>query len=65
MPPPYGRLPMTTIDTLTDDQIAALSTEAAAAGDLAMVAVCARALAGDDTARTEVVRIIRDAEAQE
>lgn len=55
---------MTTIDTLTDHQIETLYDEAAQAGDLAMVAICRRALSGDDAARAEVVRVITDAEAQ-
>lgn len=55
---------MTTIDTLTDSQISALRDEAAAAGDLEQVAICDRALEGDDSARRECVRVIRDAEAQ-
>lgn len=38
---------MTTIDTLTDDQIATLRAESAAAGDLLTVAICDVALAGE------------------
>lgn len=55
----------TTIDTLTDDQITALSTEAARAGDWAMVTICRRALAGHVAARVECARVIADAQAQE
>jgi len=55
----------TTLETLADDQITTLRTEAGSAGDLAQVALCDRALTGDTEARTECVRVIRDAEAQE
>lgn len=55
---------MTTIETITDEQIETLATEAGAAGDSEQVAICERALAGDDSARVECVRVIRDAEAQ-
>lgn len=54
---------MTTIDTLTDDQIRTLSTEAAVAGDMEQVQICDRALDGDEAARRECVRVIRSAEA--
>lgn len=53
---------MTTIDTITDEQIRALSYEAGCAGDLAMVAICERAIDGDDDARAECVEVIRYAE---
>jgi hypothetical protein len=56
---------MTTIDTITDEQIIALGEEAGCAGDLAMAAICERAIGGDDEARAECVEVIRDAEAQE
>ncbi len=56
---------MTTIDTITDEQIIALSQEAGCAGDLEMVAICERALDGSAAARAECVEVIRDAEAQE
>lgn len=56
---------MTTLDTMTETQIEALSTEAGQHGDLAQVAICARALAGEATARAECLRVIRDAEAQQ
>jgi len=55
---------MTTIDTITDEQIITLGEEAGCAGDLAMVAICERAIDGDDEARAECVEVIRDAEAQ-
>ena len=55
---------MTTIQTLTDTQIAHLRAEAASAGDLLTVRVCDRALTGSQRARRECVRVIRDAEAQ-
>lgn len=58
---------MTTIDTITDDQIRALETEAGAAGDLDMAAICRVALGEEDgdeaAARAECVRVIREAEA--
>lgn len=54
---------MTTLDTITDDQIRALSDEAGAHGDLEMVAICQRALAGDAAAIAECVRVIESAEA--
>lgn len=38
---------MTTIDTLTDDQIEALRAESVAAGDLLMTAICDVALLGE------------------
>lgn len=56
---------MTTIDTITDEQIDLLRAEAAAHGDLAQVRLCDRALDGDHTARLECARVIRDAEAQD
>jgi hypothetical protein len=55
---------MTTINNITDEQIEALSTEAGAAGDLEQVAICRHALAGDERAKAECVRAIRDAEAR-
>lgn len=51
-------------DSITDEQIEALSTEAASAGDLEQVAICERALAGDDAARAECALVIGDAAAQ-
>jgi len=55
---------MTTIETLTDTQIETLRAEAGQHGDLDMVAVCARALAGDQAALAECVRVIQLAEAE-
>lgn len=62
---------MTTIDTLTDDQIESLANEAANAGDLTMHHICEVARLGlGATAteiarcRAEVVRVISDTEAQ-
>lgn len=55
---------MTTIDTLTDEQIDTLRDEAQAAGDLAMVDLCTEALSNSAMARAEVVRVIRDQEAR-
>lgn len=54
----------TTIETVTKNQIQALRTEAGAAGDLKQVAICDRALDGDEAARAECARVIADAEAQ-
>jgi len=56
---------MTTIDTITTAQISTLSDEAGAHGDLEMVAICTRALAGDAAAIAECVRVIESAEAPE
>ena len=47
--------------TITDTQIRELSTESGNAGDLEMVEICDRALAGDDLARAECERVIADA----
>ena len=47
-----------------NSRISALSTEAAAAGDLAQVRICEAALAGDATALTECERVLADAAAQ-
>ena len=44
---------------LTDDQIRTLSDEAGAHGDLEMVAICQRALAGDAAAIAECARVIK------
>jgi len=52
-----------TTSTLTDRQIAALATEAAAAGDSEMVTTCDLALEGDDDAREMVCEAINAAEA--
>lgn len=49
--------------SITTTQIEALRNNAAEAGDLDQVAVCDRALAGDDAAIAECVRVITDAEA--
>lgn len=53
---------MTTIDTITTAQISALRDEAGAHGDLDMVAICDRAIAGDAAAIAECVRVIQSAE---
>lgn len=53
---------VTTIDTITTAQISTLRDEAGAHGDLEMVAICQRALAGDAAAIAECVRVIRSAE---
>lgn len=52
-----------TTDDLTDEQITALRSEAAAAGDPEMVDACDRALDGDGGARRNVVAAINDARA--
>ena len=49
---------------ITDDQIRALSAEAAAAGDDEQVRLCKLALGGDADARAECERAIGDARAQ-
>lgn len=54
---------MTTVETLTTDQIRQLRTEAGQAGDLDQVALCDKALAGDREAREECARVISDTEA--
>lgn len=51
--------------SMTADDIRALRTEAAAAGDEAQVAICARALAGDADAIAECVRVRDDARAMD
>lgn len=48
---------------ITDAQIEALRTEAGGAGDSAQVAICDRALQGDESARAECARVIADAQA--
>ena len=56
---------MTTM-TITNAQIQTLSDEADAAGDLAMVVLCDRALhMGDDAARAECADVIAEAAAQD
>jgi hypothetical protein len=50
--------------TVTNGRILSLRDEAAAAGDLAMVAICRGALNGDKAARRECARVIADVEAQ-
>lgn len=47
------------------DQIESLRTEAGEAGDLAQVAICDRALAGDESAVAECVEVLTDAAAQQ
>lgn len=46
---------------ITDAQIEALRTEAGAAGDSGQVAICDRALDGNESARAECARVIGDA----
>lgn len=56
---------MTTLLTLTNEQIHQLAFEADAAGDAAMARICAKALAGSESACRSVVAAIQNAEAQE
>lgn len=49
---------------ITDEQIEQLKIEAGQAGDDAQIALCVRALDGDEAARSACVEAIRDAEAQ-
>ena len=49
----------------TTEQLQQLRTEAAGAGDLAQVALCDAALAGDDAAMARCARVIADAAAME
>ena len=58
-----ARTMTTTTETITDAQIEALSTEAAQAGDLEMVAYCYRALRDCEEALAVCVNVIADAEA--
>lgn len=50
---------------ITDSQIRALRSEAGVAGDEKQVAICDRALDGDEAARRECARVIADAAGQE
>ena len=52
------------MSSITNAQILALSTEAATAGDLDMVAICTRALAGDEAARAACQEVIEEAASQ-
>jgi hypothetical protein len=56
---------MMTNGTVTNEQIDALRTEAGTAGDTAQVALCERALAGDEEAREECARVIAEAAANQ
>ena len=51
--------------SITFTQIETLLAEAAEAGDLVMVAVCGRALEGDEAARAECGRVIAAARAMD
>jgi len=58
---------MTTIDTITDEQILQLRAEAIRAGDFMQVSICNIALTSPSdvrVARVECARVIGDAEAQ-
>ena len=46
---------------ITNETIKMLRDEAGSAGDTEQVAICTRALAGDDDAREECARVIEDA----
>ena len=50
--------------TITQEQIQALRDEAGQAGDLEQVAICDRALEGDETAMAECECVIADAAAR-
>lgn len=50
--------------SITPERVERLRDAAGEAGDLEMVAVCRRALEGDEEAVAECVRVIREAEAQ-
>jgi hypothetical protein len=56
---------MTTIKTITDEQIQSLRDEAAAHGDREQVDICDRALAGSGRARGECVYVINAASAMD
>jgi len=55
---------MTTIDTLTDEQISMLQDEARAAGDRDQDQLCEEALCGHLWARLKVLKAINYAETQ-
>lgn len=55
---------MTTLTSITTQQIQQLRTEAASAGDLAQVRICDRALRGSMRATRICVQVISAAEAQ-
>lgn len=59
-----GRRDMTKNIEITEQQISNLRDEAGQAGDLAQVALCDRALDGDDAAIAECARAISEAQAQ-
>lgn len=46
---PYQKETMTTLDTLTENQVVALRSEALAAGDVAMAVICDVASSGPET----------------
>jgi hypothetical protein len=54
---------MTTTTTITNAQIEQLSSEAASAGDVAMVTICRKALSGNAKARRTCERAIANAAA--
>jgi hypothetical protein len=56
---------MTTLDTITTNQIHSLRDGAASAGDTAMVDLCNLALCGDQDALADCVEAIQAAEAMD
>jgi hypothetical protein len=52
-------------ERLTDDMITTLHSEAGAAGDSAMVAICEAALDGDEGSRVDCAEAITDARAMD
>lgn len=59
---PNGEETMTTIETITNDQILDLREEAARAGDYEQVEICDLAIGGEHDARAECARVIARAE---
>lgn len=53
------------MSTITNSQIEALRAEAGEHGDLEQVAICDRAISGDDAAIAECERVIANAAAQQ
>lgn len=60
-----AKITQNNLPEITDAQIKALRSEAASAGDTIQVEYCDDALRGDDDARSECARVIRDAAAME
>lgn len=51
--------------SITLEQVESLSDEAGQAGDLEMVAICGRAIAGDESAVRQCEQVIADTEGQD